>query len=159
LKTTAFDGDSVFTVVAAPSPVPTHTGPTSTGPTPTPTLTPPPTPTATPMVVSLVLKPKTTQKGIGGFATFTATPTLSDGNTKNITQLVHYDSSDETIATAPNDQGNRGKINCVAAGTVTITATEQTTNVTTTGDGTASLSCVVGGPTSRPRPTSTPGAP
>ena len=159
LKTTTFDGDSVFTVVPPPTPTPTHTGPTSTGPTPTPTLSGSPTPTATPMVVSLTLKPLTTQKGVGGSANFTATAKLSDGNDKNITQLVHYDSSDPTIATAPNEQGNRGKVNCVAAGTVTITATELTTGVTTAADGSAKLSCVVGGPTNRPRSTPTPGLP
>ena len=108
--TTPPDESASFTVTEASIPTPTKTGPTSTGRTATPTLTPSPTPSATPVLTRIELKPKTAQKPIGTPQNFTATGTFSDGSTRNITGLLEYTSSDPSVASAPNEAGNPGKI-------------------------------------------------
>ena len=43
---------------------------------------------------------------------------------KYVTQKVHFDSNDPTIAAAPNVDGDRGRIDAVSGGTAQITATD-----------------------------------
>ena len=151
-----------FTVTIAPTPTPTYTGPTHTGPTGTPTLTASPTPSPTPKLVKIDLSPKAPQKQVGTPQFFTALGTFSDGSTKNVTQRVRYTSSDPSVASAPNVDGNRGQILTLKAGTTTISAFDEATEVsstTTGGDGT--LTVVTGGGgggggTPNPRITATP---
>src|SRR6185369_5092813 len=104
----ASGGSAEFTVVIPPTPTPTRTGPT-----PTATLSPTPTATATPVLVSIALAPASTRKGLGTTQFFTATGTFSDGSTKNLTQRCDYASSAPTVAQAPNEPGNKGKVNAV----------------------------------------------
>jgi len=66
---------------------------------------------------------------VGEFANFTATGLYANGVSKNLTQLVEYTSSDPTVAEAPNTQGNRGKVNGLKPGIVTIIATDAGTGV------------------------------
>lgn len=151
-----------FTVTIAPTPTPTYTGPTHTGPTGTPTLTASPTPSPTPKLVKIELKPKTAQKQVGTPQFFTATGTFSDGSTKNVTQRVKYASSDPSVASAPNADGNRGQILTLKAGTTTISAFDEATEVSSTTTGGDGVLTVVtgdgggGGGTPRPGATATP---
>jgi hypothetical protein len=151
-----------FTVTIAPTPTPTYTGPTHTGPTGTPTLTASPTPSPTPKLVKIELKPKTAQKQVGTPQFFTATGTFSDGSTKNVTQRVKYSSSDPSVASAPNVEGNRGQILTLEAGTTTISAFDEATEVSSTTTGGDGVLTVVtgdgggGGGTPRPGVTATP---
>ncbi len=158
--TIALDQGATFTVTEAPTPTPTRTGPTSTGPTATPTLTSSPTPSPTPVLVKIALKPATAQKAIGTPQNFTATGTFSDGAEHNVTQRVMYASSDPTIASAPNAAGNRGQILTLAVGTVTISALDPDTGVTSTDSGGDAILTVVEGKGSpNPRTTATPALP
>lgn len=163
-KTIPTNEGAEFTVTIAPTPTPTYTGPTHTGPTGTPTLTPPPTPTATPKLVKIELKPKDAQKQVGTPQFFTATGTFSDGSTKNVTQRVKYSSSDPSVASAANVDGNRGQILTLKAGTTTISAFDEATEVSSTTTGGDGVLTVVtgggggggGGGTPNPRVTATP---
>ena len=157
---TAADSTATFTVTEAPTPTPTRTGPTSTAPTPTPTRTSSPSPTATPVLTAIALKPQTTQKPVGGTQNFTATGTFSDGSTRNVTQRLDYASSDPSVASAPNERGNRGKILALTIGTAVISASDPTTGVSSTSsNGDATLTVVQGRGTPNPRVTATPSLP
>src|SRR5258705_406774 len=102
------------TAVGAEAQTPTRTA------TPVPPGTPTPTPTSTPHLVSLTLAPATAKRNAGQSQNFTVSGALSDGNTKNMTQLVTYASSNPAVAQAPNEAGNKGKVNAVGPGEATI---------------------------------------
>jgi hypothetical protein len=95
---------------------------------------PSPTPTAG-VIVRLELKPTEKTISVGEFANYTATGFDAQGVGKNMTQKVEYASSDLTVAEAPNADGNRGKVNGLKPGVVTISATDPVTHVSTTGAG------------------------
>jgi hypothetical protein len=155
--TIPLDEGATFVVTEAPTPTPTRTGPTSTGPTGTPTESPSPTPSPTPVITKLVLKPLKAQKPIGTPQFFTVTGTFSDGVERNVTQKVTYTSSDPTIASAPNEDGNRGKVLPLKIGKVTISATDPSTGVTTTASNSdAEFTVVEGSGSPNPRVTATP---
>ncbi len=128
--TTTATGDAQFEVVVPPTPTPTRTGPT-----PTPTLSPTPTATATPVLVSIALKPVTVTRGLGTAQNFSATGTMSDGSTRNLTQRVDYTSSDPAVAEAPNAAPNKGRVLAVGVGTATISAVDPVTNIGTAASG------------------------
>ncbi len=87
-------------------------------------------PTVTPTLgnlVSLSLAPDAAKNKIitvGEFANFTTTAHYDNGVTKNVTQKVEYTSTDPTVAEAPNEPGNRGKVAGVKPGVVDIIATD-----------------------------------
>jgi Big-like domain-containing protein len=94
-----------------------------------PTVTP--TPGDSPLQ-SISLVPDATKDkkiSVGEFAPFTATGHYQNGAEKNLTQQVNYTSSDPTVAEAPNTPGNKGRVNGIAPGVVTITATDPVTNI------------------------------
>jgi hypothetical protein len=95
---------------------------------------PSPTPTAG-VIVRLELKPTDKTISVGEFANYTATGFDTQGRSKNMTQKVEYTSSDPTVAEAPNTEGNRGKVNGLKPGVVTISATDPVTHVSTTDTG------------------------
>lgn len=157
---TVLDESAVFTVTEAPMPTPTRTGPTSTAPTGTPTETPSPTPSPTPRLVKITLKPVAAQKPIGTPQFFTATGTFEDGSEKNVTQKVTYTSSDPTIAEAPNEDGNRGKVLPLKVGVATISAADPLTGVSSAdSNGNATFTVVQGSGSPNPRATATPSLP
>jgi Bacterial Ig-like domain (group 2) len=83
-------------------------------------------------LVSISLVPDAAKNkiiSVGEFANFTATGHYDNGVTKNITQKVDYTSSDPTVAEAPNEMDNKGKVNGVAPGVVTISATDPMTGI------------------------------
>ena len=115
-------------------------------------------------LVSLALKPLQKNAGVGDTVNFTATGTLSDGNTKNMTQKVTYASSDTSVAVAPNAAPNKGAVQAVGLGTATISATDPVTNISTdAAGGSATLTVEEAhasptGPTpTGPTPSATPG--
>ena len=93
-----------------------------------------PTAKATPRgnLVSLSLSPDEAKNkiiSVGEFANFTAIGHYDSGDTGNLTQKVDYESSDPTVAEAPNEPGNKGRVNGLAPGVVTITATEPVSGI------------------------------
>jgi len=105
-------------------------------------------PTVTPTpgnLVSLELKPVTKTISVGEFANYTTTGHYDNGVTKNLTQKVDYSSSDPTVAAAPNEVGNRGKVNGLTPGVVTISATDPTSGIATTDTGGVSGTLTVQG--------------
>ncbi len=157
---TPLDESAVFTVTEAPTPTPTRTGPTSTAPTGSPTLTPSPSPSPTPIITKLTLKPATAQKGVGTPQSFQVMALFSDGVERNVTQKVQYASSDPTVASAPNEQGNRGRVLTHKVGKVTISVSDESTGVSSaTSGGNAELTVVEGSGSPNPRVTATPGLP
>ncbi len=93
-----------------------------------------PTPTLTPVgaLESISLAPDEAKNkiiSVGEFANFTATGHYANGVTRNLTQKVDYSSSDPTVAEAPNADGNKGKVNGLKPGVVTIIATDPETGV------------------------------
>ncbi len=103
-------------------------------------------PTPTPgTIVRLELKPVTKTISVGEFANYTATGFDAVGLSKNMTQKVEYASSDPTVAAAPNESGNKGRVNGLKPGVVTISATDPATGVSTTGSGGVSGTLTVEG--------------
>jgi hypothetical protein len=98
-------------------------------------------PTATPTpgtLVSISLLPDAAKNktiSVGEFANFTATGHYDNDVTKNLTQKVDYTSSDPTIAEAPNTDGNKGKVNGLKPGVVTIIATDPDTGISSNDSG------------------------
>lgn len=91
-----------------------------------------PTTTPTPgTIVRLELKPAEKTISVGEFASYTATGFDAQGVSKNMTQKVTYASSDPTVAEAPNAAPNKARVNGVAPGVVTISATDPVTGVST----------------------------
>ncbi len=72
---------------------------------------------------------------VGEFANFTATGHYDNDVTKNLTQKVDYTSSDPTVAEAPNTDGNKGKVNGLKPGVVTIIATDPETGISSNDSG------------------------
>ncbi len=87
----------------------------------------------------ITLSPTAATRDPGDSQRFTATGHYAGGMTQNITQQVTYASSNPAVAAAPNDNGDKSRIDCVAAGTVTISATDPATGVTTSPNDDATL--------------------
>ncbi len=94
------------------------------------TSTPTPAPTATPTLVSLQIFPASATRSIGTGQNYTVAGTFSNGASRNLTQRVDYASSDESVAVAPNLDGNRGRVLAVGAGSALITATDPASGIT-----------------------------
>ena len=155
--TTALDESATFTVTQAPSPTPTHTGPTSTGPTGTPSPKASPTSTATPILTKIDVNPKTSEKAIGAPKSFSALGTFSDGSTKNVTSKLHFTSSDPTIAAVSTDPTTPSKVTPLTVGTVTISASDPVTGISSSDSGgDATLTVVQGSGSPHPHATATP---
>jgi hypothetical protein len=88
---------------------------------------------------SITLSPVTKTKPAGQFQNYVATGHYAGGATQNITQDVTYASSDPSVATAPNTPGNKGRVDTVAPGTVTISASHPSGITTTAGGNDATL--------------------
>jgi hypothetical protein len=116
-------------------------------------------------VVSLALKPLEKNAIVGDTVNYTATATLSDGNTRNMTQRVTYASSDTSVAICPNAPPNKGAVQAVGVGTAVITATDPETDITTEAAASGTLTVrAPGEPTpsggaATPTPAGTPGPP
>jgi hypothetical protein len=84
----------------------------------------------------ITLSPLQATRAANQSITYTAIGHFGGGVTKNLTQRVDYHSSDAAVATTPNTVGNKSKVNTIAPGEVTISATDPVTGVstTTTGD-------------------------
>ncbi len=80
----------------------------------------------------ITLSPIVATRSPGGSQRYTATGHFGGGITQNLTQDLTYASSDPTVATAPNDAGDRSRIDAVAIGAATISATHPTAGISTT---------------------------
>jgi len=101
---------------------------------------------------SITLKPADKNAVVGDLITYTATGNLSDGNTKNLTQKVDYDSSNKSVAILTNAQGNKSQVQAVGVGTTIISAQDPVTGIKTTDQGGVSGTLTVREPTG-PSPT------
>lgn len=88
---------------------------------------------------SITLSPVTKTKPANQFQNYVATGHYAGGATQNITQEVTYASSDPSVATAPNTPGNKGRVDTVAPGTATISASHPSGVTTTAGGNDATL--------------------
>lgn len=83
----------------------------------------------------VTLAPKQAHRPVGEAQHFTATGHYADGTTRNLTQKVRYITSDPAVARAANDAGDRSRVDALAAGTATITATEPKSGITSNAGG------------------------
>jgi trimeric autotransporter adhesin len=97
----------------------------------------------------LSIAPETAIKGVGDAQSFTVTGHYAGGTTRNLTQLVRYESSDSRVATASNADGKRSRVEAVAVGTATISARDPESGLTT---GAATLTVVPAGTAPTPSP-------
>jgi uncharacterized protein YjdB len=68
--------------------------------------------------------------------------------TRNLTQHVVYHSSDVVIVAVPHLDGDKSRIDAVGVGTVTISAVDPTSGITSsTGGGAAAVTVTAFGPT------------
>lgn len=98
---------------------------------PSPTATPIATPSPTPLPVSFSIAPKFSVRAVGGVQNYNVTGHYADGSARNLTQRMEYFSSDASVGVAPNELGNRGRVNVVGVGTTFVTASDPTTGLTT----------------------------
>jgi hypothetical protein len=80
----------------------------------------------------ITLSPLVATRSPGSAQRYTATGHFGGGVTQNLTQELLYSSSDPTVASAPNDAGDRSRVDALAPGATTISATHPTTGVSTT---------------------------
>jgi trimeric autotransporter adhesin len=71
---------------------------------------------------SLTVSPTTPSVGVGTSAQLTATGTMSDGSTQDLTNLVTWSSGTPAIATVSNTAGSKGIVVGKAIGSATVTA-------------------------------------
>jgi hypothetical protein len=83
----------------------------------------------------ITLSPMQATRAANQVITYTATGHFGGGFTKNLTQRVDYHSSNEAIASAPNEAGNKSKINALSPGIVTISASDAATGISTDSSG------------------------
>lgn len=77
----------------------------------------------------LVLTPERTKRRVGDTPHLTATGHYAGGTVRNLTQKVEYRSSDPAIVAAPNDAGDKSKLEVRAVGSATISARDPATGV------------------------------
>ena len=74
-------------------------------------------------LLSITLAPTAATRSVGESQNFTATGHYEGGAPQNLTQQVAYAASAPGVVAAPNSAGNRGRVEMVAPGTATISAT------------------------------------
>jgi alpha-tubulin suppressor-like RCC1 family protein len=79
-------------------------------------------------LVSIAIAPPAPVVLTGHSVQLTATGTYLDASTADLTGSVHWSSSDPTIATVSQAVGSEGVVTALGAGSVTITATDDTSN-------------------------------
>ena len=82
---------------------------------------------------SITLSPLDKSRPAGQFQNYVAIGHYAGGVTQNITQDLTYASSDPSVATAPNILGNKGRVETIAPGTTTISASHPSGITTTAG--------------------------
>lgn len=85
-----------------------------------------------PTLQSILVSPGNAQLFLGTNQQFTATGTLTDGSTQDLTQTVKWSSSDSTVMLLNNSAGRVGVGNTRGPGTATISAGDGTLSGTTT---------------------------
>jgi uncharacterized protein YjdB len=83
----------------------------------------------------LTIEPHAVTKRPGAHEGYTVVGHFTGGFTRNVTQRVVYASSDGTVADATNLAGNRSRVEALAQGTTTISATDPITGISTTDAG------------------------
>ena len=81
------------------------------------------------------LGPREARRSVGQAQHFAATGHYAGGATRNLTQRLDYTSSDTSIARASNPKGDRSRVEAVAVGTVTISATDPTSGISSRASG------------------------
>lgn len=84
---------------------------------------------------SITVTPRAARSSVGQPQRFTATGHYAGGATRNLTQHVEYASSDPAVARVANAKGDRSRVEPVAPGTTTITATDRKTGVSSSASG------------------------
>ncbi|MCC6849419.1 MAG: Ig-like domain-containing protein [Deltaproteobacteria bacterium] len=83
----------------------------------------------------ITLAPAALGRRVGQTQRLTATGHYAGGATRNLTQRVVYRSSDPAVAAAPNDDGDRSRVEIVGVGAATISAIDAETGVSSTTTG------------------------
>jgi hypothetical protein len=81
------------------------------------------------MLRSITVRPAAISLELGSTQPFTALASFDDGSSDDITTQVSWGSSDTSIASISNDVGTEGLLTTIAAGIVTITATDPATGI------------------------------
>lgn len=77
----------------------------------------------------ITVAPRDARRAVGQAQQFTATGHYAGGGTRNLTQRVEWSVSDPAIARAANAAGDRSRVEAMAPGSVTVTATDPKTTV------------------------------
>ncbi len=72
---------------------------------------------------SLKVTPSDLERPAGLVLQYTATATMSDGTSEDVTEDSYWESSSESVATVSNDSGSAGEVETLDDGDTTITAT------------------------------------
>ena len=75
-------------------------------------------------ITAISVSPASTTLAVGQTQQFAATATLSDSTQQTNTTTAHWSVSDPTKATVSNSSGSNGLLTSIAAGTVSVTATQ-----------------------------------
>lgn len=125
------------TATRTATPTATRSATPTVSATPTATLTPTPSPSVTPVgdPIALDVNPdgRTIDQGTSTFGTCQAI--YANGGVRNYTQRVEWTSSDPTIASVSNADGERGKVTGHAPGTITLSARDPITGISSNDSG------------------------
>lgn len=94
----------------------------------------------------ITLAPSGVKRVVGQAQRLTATGHYAGGTTRNLTQHVTYRSSDANVAAAPNDAGDKSRVEAKSLGTATISAIDPATGITSSaGGGDATVDVIAAG--------------
>jgi uncharacterized protein YjdB len=88
-----------------------------------------------PRLERLTVTPRAAHRSAGQAQRFTVIGHYAGGATRNLTQKVEYISSDPAVVRAPNAKGDRSRVEAVAPGKATITATDRATGISSQASG------------------------
>jgi hypothetical protein len=86
-------------------------------------------------IVSVEVTPRTRRLAAGGLTRVTAIAHLTSGATENVTQRVTWSVSDPAVASAPNIDGDRSRIDAIAPGAVTVSAFDPASSLSSSDSG------------------------
>jgi uncharacterized protein YjdB len=88
-----------------------------------------------PAVLGLVVTPTVASVGVGGTLQLSALATYTDGQTRDVSTSASWASSDVSVATVSDMTGSRGRLSAVAPGTVTVSASDRVSGLSSAASG------------------------
>src|SRR5262245_7331460 len=103
-----------------------------------------PAPAAAQDIVRLTVRPPSVELAIDEVLVFTAEATLSNGNVVNVTELVEWRSSANSVAKVSNTRGSKGRVTARGVGQASIAVKDPLTEISSGQSGGSAVVAVLG---------------